>query len=72
MNKEYLNTLLEENKEKFINEGLDIIEIEDLELLIRELVTGPLEKEFDIYVDFDKLFNIKQKEKVEDIENVLY
>lgn len=72
MNKEYLNILLEENKEKFLNEGLDIIEIEDLELFIRELVTGPLEKEFDIYVDFDKLFNIKPKEKAEDIENVLY
>lgn len=72
MNKEYLNTLLEENKDKFKNKGLDIIEIEDLEFFIRELVTEPLKKEFDIYVDFDKLFNIKQKEKVEGIENVLY
>lgn len=66
MNKEYLNSILDNNKNKFINAELDIVEIGDLEEFIKELVTEPMEKEFDIIIDFDKLFNLDKKEKTEE------
>lgn len=66
MNKEYLNSILDNNKDKFINAGLDIVEMSDLEEFIKELVTEPMEKEFDIIIDFDKLFNLDKKEKTDE------
>lgn len=72
MNKEYLNSILDDNKDKFINAGIDIVEISDLEDFIEELVVEPMKNEFDITIDFNKLFNLTLKEKEEDIENVLY
>lgn len=68
MNKRYLLKILFENKHKFIKAGYDIYEVEDLEGFIEDIISNVLEKEFDITIDYKKLFNKNDKKKEQDYE----
>lgn len=68
MNKRYLLKILFENKNKFIKAGYDIYEVEDLECFIEDIISNVLEKEFDITIDYEKLFNREDKKKKQDYE----
>lgn len=67
MNKRYLFKILFENKRKFIEAGYDIYNVEDLEDFIENIISNVLEKEFDITINYDKLFN-REKKKENDFE----
>jgi len=68
MNKRYLLKVLFENKHKFIKAGYDIYEVDDLECFIEDIISNVFEKEFDITMDYDKLFNREDKKKKQDYE----
>ena len=61
MNKEYLKKLVEENKETFVEKGIDIENEEDLEQLLIDYMVNNLQFDFGIDLDTDKLF-YKNKE----------
>ena len=56
MNKEYLEKLVKENKEIFIEKGVDIENEEDLEQLLVDYMVNNLQFDFGIDLDIDKLF----------------
>lgn len=57
MNKEYIKELFEENKETFLEAGMDILTPEDLENTMISYITSNMQFDFDIDVSEDKLFN---------------
>ena len=57
MNKEYIKELFEENKETFLEAGMDILTPEDLENMMISYITSNMQFDFDIDVSEDKLFN---------------
>lgn len=57
MNKEYIKELFEENKETFLEAGMDILTPEDLENIMISYITSNMQFDFDIDVSEDKLFN---------------
>lgn len=57
MNKEYIKELFEENKETFLEAGMDILTPEDLENMMISYITSNMQFDFDIDVLEDKLFN---------------
>ena len=57
MNKEYIKELFEENKETFLEAGMDILTPEDLENMMISYITSNMQYDFDIDVSEDKLFN---------------
>lgn len=57
MNKEYIKELFEENKETFLEAGMDILTHEDLENMMISYITSNMQFDFDIDVSEDKLFN---------------
>lgn len=57
MNKEYIKELFEENKETFLEAGMDILTTEDLENMMISYITSNMQFDFDIDVSEDKLFN---------------
>lgn len=57
MNKEYIKELFEENKEIFLEAGMDILTPEDLENMMISYITSNMQFDFDIDVSEDKLFN---------------
>lgn len=56
MNIEYLEKLFEENKEKFEEEGLDIMSAEDLKDMMIYYITSNMQYDFDIDIEEEKLF----------------
>ena len=57
MNTEYIKELFEENKETFLEAGMDILTPEDLENMMISYITSNMQFDFDIDVSEDKLFN---------------
>ena len=57
MNKENIKELFEENKETFLEAGMDILTPEDLENMMISYITSNMQFDFDIDVSEDKLFN---------------
>lgn len=57
MNKEYIKELFEENKETFLEAGMDIKSPEDLEDMMISYITSNMQYDFDIDVSEDRLFN---------------
>lgn len=57
MNKEYIKELFEENKETFLEAGMDILTPEDLENMMISYINSNMQFDFDIDVSEDKLFN---------------
>ena len=57
MNNEYIKKLFEENKEKFVQAGMDILSPEDLKDTMISYITSNMQYDFDIYVLESKLFN---------------
>ncbi|MBR1377342.1 MAG: hypothetical protein IJ565_06005 [Bacilli bacterium] len=57
MNKEYIKELFEENKETFLEAGMDIQSPEDLEDMMISYITSNMQYDFDIDVSEDRLFN---------------
>lgn len=57
MNKVYIKELFEENKETFLEAGMDILTPEDLENMMISYITSNMQFDFDIDVSEDKLFN---------------
>lgn len=68
MNKEYIKELLEENKEKFFEAGLDITSPEDLEDMMISYITSNMQYDFNIDVLTNKLFSNETISKDEEIE----
>ena len=56
MNKEYIEKIYEENKDKFLDNGLDIISANDLEDFLKEIINSNFMFDF----DYDIIMN-KQK-----------
>lgn len=71
MNKEYIKELFEENKETFLEAGMDILTPEDLENMMISYITSNMQFDFDIDVSEDKLFNKTtiEQDLEEEIEN---
>lgn len=57
MNKEYLNKLFEENKEKFFDSETKITSSKELEDYIISTIISNFEYDFNKYIDIDKLFD---------------
>ncbi|MBQ6324308.1 MAG: hypothetical protein IJI22_05710 [Bacilli bacterium] len=57
MNNEYIKKLFEENKEKFVQAGMDILSPEDLKDTMISYITSNMQYDFDIDVLESKLFN---------------
>lgn len=57
MNKEYLNKLFEENKEKFFDSETKITSNKELEDYIISTIISNFEYDFNKYIDIDKLFD---------------
>lgn len=57
MNKEYLNKLFEENKEKIFNSETKITSSKELEDYIISTIISNFEYDFNKYIDIDKLFD---------------
>lgn len=57
MNNEYIKELFEENKEKFVEAGMDILSPEDLKDTMISYITSNMQYDFDIDVLESKLFN---------------
>lgn len=57
MNDEYIKELFEENKEKFVEAGMDILSPEDLKDTMISYITSNMQYDFDIDVLESKLFN---------------
>ena len=57
MNKEYLNKLFEENKEKFFDSETKITTSKELEDYIISTIISNFEYDFNKYIDIDKLFD---------------
>ena len=56
MNKEYIEKIYEENKDKFLDNGLDIISANDLEDFLKEIINSNFMFDFDYDIITDKLF----------------
>lgn len=56
MNNKYIKELFEENKETFIESGMDILSPEDLKDMMISYITSNMQYDFDIDVDENKLF----------------
>ena len=57
MNKEYIEKIYEENKDKFLDNGLDIISANDLEDFLKEIINSNFMFDFDYDIITDKLFD---------------
>ena len=57
MNKEYIEKIYEENKDKFLDNGLDIISANDLEDFLKEIINSNFMFDFDYDTITDKLFD---------------
>ena len=57
MNKEYLNKLFEENKEKFFDSETKITSSKELEDYIISTIISNFEYDLNKYIDIDKLFD---------------
>ena len=70
MNKEYIKELFEENKETFLEAGMDILTPEDLENMMISYITSNMQFDFDIDVSEDRLFdrNAVEQNLEEEIE----
>lgn len=70
MNKEYIKELFEENKETFLESGMDISNPNDLEEMMISYITSNMQYDFDIDVLEDRLFdkNAVEQNLEEEIE----
>ena len=70
MNKEYIKELFEENKETFLELGMDISNPNDLEEMMISYITSNMQYDFDIDVLEDRLFdrNAVEQNLEEEIE----
>ena len=70
MNKEYIKELFEENKESFLESGMDISNPNDLEEMMISYITSNMQYDFDIDVLEDRLFdrNAVEQNLEEEIE----
>lgn len=70
MNKEYIKELFEENKETFLESGMDISNHNDLEEMMISYITSNMQYDFDIDVLEDRLFdrNAVEQNLEEEIE----
>ena len=70
MNKEYIKKLFEENKETFLESGMDISNPNDLEEMMISYITSNMQYDFDIDVLEDRLFdrNAVEQNLEEEIE----
>ena len=57
MNKEYIEKIYEENKDKFLDNELDIISANDLEDFLKEIINSNFMFDFDYDIITDKLFD---------------
>ena len=57
MNKEYIEKIYEENKDIFLDNGLDIISANDLEDFLKEIINSNFMFDFDYDIITDKLFD---------------
>lgn len=57
MNEEYIKELFEENKDKFVESGMDIYSPKDLKDMMISYITSNMQYDFDIDVLESKLFN---------------
>ena len=72
MNKEYIKELFEENKETFLESGMDISNPNDLEEMMISYITSNMQYDFDIDVLEDRLFDrnaVEQNLEEERIEH---
>lgn len=70
MNKEYIKELFEENKETFLESGMDISNPNDLEEMMISYITSNMQYDFDIDVLENRLFdrNAVEQNLEEEIE----
>lgn len=57
MNKEYIKELFEENKETFLESGMDITNPDELEEMMVSYIISNMQYDFDIDVLEDRLFD---------------
>lgn len=74
MNKSYLKKIFEENKNTFIDKGLDIYDVNDLENEIVFQFSNFLENNLDIEIDVKTLFNdeVSLSSSKEELEKEIY
>ena len=72
MNKKYIKELFEDNKEIFIDAGLDILSPDDLEELMISYIASNMQYDFNIDINETKLFcneqNVNEISIEEEIE----
>lgn len=72
MNKSYLKKIFEENRNTFIDKGLDIYDVNDLENEIVFQFSNFLENNLDIEIDVKALFNeeisLSSDKEIQEIE----
>lgn len=57
MNKEYIEEIYEENKDKFLDSGLDIVSANDLEDILKDTIISNFMFDFDYEINANKLFD---------------
>ena len=74
MNKSYLKKIFEENRNTFIDKGLDIYDVNDLENEIVFQFSNFLENNLDIEIDVQSLFNdeVSLSSSKEELEKEIY
>ncbi len=74
MNKSYLKKIFEENRNTFIDKGLDIYDVNDLENEIVFQFSNFLENNLDIEIDVKTLFNdeVSLSSSKEELEKEIY
>lgn len=72
MNREYLNEVVKENREIFIEKGLDVKNGRELEEEIMFIIQNGFKLEYNIDLNVNKLFNnyTKLKKEIDDDFNI--